>query len=92
MEQFQDALQDPNQILDLKDSHLAVLSDHNKRLKLQEDINSKENMTRCDQDMVEVQNQLGPRDPKEVALTIMGEFLVVKALIQHLTDVMLDDK
>ena len=49
-------------------------------------------MARRDQDMIEVQNRLGPRDPKEAALTITGEFLVVKALIEHLTDGMLDNK
>ena len=47
-------------------------------------------MAPCDQDMVEVQNRLGPRNPKEAALTITGEFSVVKGVIQHLTDVMLD--
>ena len=53
-EQFQDANLDPNQILGVSQIHLAVLDDHNKRIKVQEEINLKENMARCNQDMVEV--------------------------------------
>ena len=76
----------------VNDSHRAVLTDYHKRLKVQEQINSLANMARQIQDMVEVQNQLGPRDLKEAALTIMGEFTVLRTVIRHMTDVMLDGK
>ena len=85
---------DPVQILDLKESHLAVLDDHNKRIKEQKEINLKENMARRDQDMVEVQNWSGPRNPDEVVLTFTQQLLVVKKLegqTRYLTDAMLDD-
>ena len=70
LEQFQDDYLDPAQILGLKESHLAVLDNHNKRIKVQEKISLKENMARHDQDMVEVQNWFGPRNPDKAALTI----------------------
>ena len=59
---------------------------------MKEQINLPADMARRDQDMVVVQNRLGPRDPKELTLTITEECWVVRRVIQHLTDVMLDAK
>ena len=48
-----------------------MLDDHNKRVKVQEKINLKENMACRYQDIVEVQNWFGPRDPNKAALTAL---------------------
>lgn len=54
LNQFQDTYLDAHQILDVKQSHIAVLDNFNKRIKVQESINLEENMARRDQDIVEV--------------------------------------
>ena len=46
-------------------------------------------MARCDDDMVEVQNRLGPRDPDEATCSIAGELSAMRAVIRHMTDGML---
>ena len=80
LDQFQDAYSDPTQILEVKQSHLAVLDNFNKRIKVQESISSKENMARCDQDMVEMQNWFGPRNPNKASSTITEQLSVMKKL------------
>ena len=88
--EFTDGVDDPTQILTVNELHCAVLTDYYTRLKVQEQINLPANMARRDQDMVEVQNRLGPRDPDEATCSIAGELLAMRTVIRHMTDVMLD--
>ena len=49
-------------------------------------------MARRDQDMVEAQNRLGPPDPDEATCSIAVEFLAMRTIIYHITDVMLNNE
>ena len=84
-------LQDPDQNPAVDKTHLALLIDYNKRLKVQEQINAPSEVTRRDLDIVEIQNRLGPRDPDEVTCSIAGELSATQTVICHLTDVMLTE-
>ena len=89
--QFQEVLGDPNKVLTVEDTHIALLIDYNKRLKVQEQINTPSEVTRRDQDIVEIQNRLGPRDPDEATCSIAGDMSVMRMVIRHMTDVMLTE-
>ena len=92
LRQFQDVLGDPDQgELAVNDTHLALLIDYNKRLKVMERINVPSEVERRDLDIVEIQNRLGPRDPDEVTCSIAGELSATRTVIRHLTDVMLTE-
>ena len=43
-EAYLDAIKDRRLVFDVQQSHMAVLDDFNKRIKVQESINSEENM------------------------------------------------
>ena len=89
---YSDAIKEHGLALDVQQSHMAVLNDLNKRIKVQELYKTEENMALQDQNMVGVQNRLVHRNPNEASLTITEQLLVVKDLetkTQHLTDVML---
>ena len=87
--QFQEVLGDPDQNLAVNDTHLTLLIDYNKRIKVQEQINVPSAVARHDQDMVEVQNRLGPHDPDKTTCSIAGELLAMGTVICHMTDVIL---
>lgn len=89
LDQFCDAIQEPKSPLDVKQSHMALLEDLNKRMKVQKLHSTEENVILLDQDMAEVQNCLGHRTPDETSLIVTEQLLVVNAKTEHLTDVML---
>ena len=49
-------------------------------------------MARRDQNMVEVQNRLGPRDTDEATCSNAEELLATRTVICHMTDVRLNKK
>ena len=77
--QFHEAFTETSQILDVDTAHVAWLDNLNKRIKVQEVINSPINIARRDQDMVEVQNRLGLRNPKEAPAKISAQLVAVTA-------------
>ena len=87
--EFTDALDDPSQILTVNESHCALLIDYNKRIKLQEQNNAPSGVARRDQDIVKIQNQLGPRDTEEATCSVASKLSAMRTVIGHMTDVML---
>ena len=90
--QFHEAFTETSQILDADTAHAAVLENLNKKIKVQEVINSPKNVAKHYQDMVEVQNWMGSRNPKEASAIIAAQLVAVTATTRHLTDVMLDNE
>lgn len=81
LEKFWDAYLDTIEkrglVLDLKQSHMAVLEHLNERIKVQQSYNTEGNITWRDQDMMEVQNRLGHRNLDKASLTVMEQLLGV---------------
>ena len=58
---------DATEILDVKQSHIAVVDNFDDRIKIKKSVNLKWNMTQRDQDIVELQIQLGHRNHNEAS-------------------------
>ena len=65
--QFPDTYVDATEILDVKQSHIAVVDNFDDRIKIKKSVNLKWNMTQRDQDIVELQIQLGHRNHNEAS-------------------------
>ena len=63
VDQFWDTIEDQGLTLDMSQSHMAVFEHLNKMMEVQEVYNTENSVIQCDQDMVEMQNRLGYRNP-----------------------------